>query len=199
MKKQLVMASLATLVSMVPMAANAEMDMKHSDGAAPAQELVPPHSVEMYLDGFHNYKTESHLPPAKQSQIRVSHYCHHVSPDLIQCLIYNGNGKDAKVIGIEYVIPEKVYATLPAKEKQYWHAHTGEVESGMLALPGMATQAEKDTLAFVKTTYGKTWHVWRPEDKLPLGEPALMWPVDPDKMNEATKQSLAQRKLNPAF
>jgi hypothetical protein len=38
------------------------------------------------------------------------------------------------MIGIEYVITEKLFETLPMKEKRYWHSHKHEVESGMLKL-----------------------------------------------------------------
>jgi hypothetical protein len=36
--------------------------------------------------------------------------------------------------GIEYVITEKLFETLPMEERRYWHSHKHEVESGMLKL-----------------------------------------------------------------
>jgi hypothetical protein len=38
------------------------------------------------------------------------------------------------MIGIEYVIAEKLFEGLPSDEKKYWHSHKHEVESGMLKL-----------------------------------------------------------------
>jgi len=38
------------------------------------------------------------------------------------------------MVGIEYVITEKLFEGLPADEKKYWHSHKHEVESGMLKL-----------------------------------------------------------------
>jgi hypothetical protein len=38
------------------------------------------------------------------------------------------------MIGIEYVITEKLFETLPMEERRYWHSHKHEVESGMLKL-----------------------------------------------------------------
>jgi hypothetical protein len=38
------------------------------------------------------------------------------------------------MVGIEYVIAEKLFEGLPADEKKYWHSHKHEVESGMLKL-----------------------------------------------------------------
>jgi hypothetical protein len=38
------------------------------------------------------------------------------------------------MIGIEYVIAEKLFETLPMEERRFWHSHKHEVESGMLKL-----------------------------------------------------------------
>lgn len=163
------------------------------------QALTPPNSVEMYLDGFHNYKGQDKLSPDKQLQLRVAHYCKQVRPDLFQCIVYQGNGKDARLIGVEYVVPDTVYKALPAKEKQYWHPHDGEVDSGMLSMPGMEPEAEKKTLQFLRSTWGKTWHAWQPTDEIPVGEPRLMWAVPKDAANAKTKEAMKLRLTNPAY
>ena len=193
MKKNLLVA--AILSAGFPVAAVAA-EMVHD---AAAQDLSPPMAVEMYLDGFHNYKGQEHLGKDKQLQERYAHYCKQVSPDMFQCLIYSGNGKDAHLVGTEHVISAKLYNELPANEKKYWHPHDGEVESGMLRAPGMDPAKEKATLEFLKTTWGKTWNVWQPGEKLPYGEPKLMWAVDKNQINDKTKAEIAKRDQNPAF
>jgi hypothetical protein len=165
----------------------------------PAQELTPPKQIEMYLDGYHCYKSEAKVGVHKQKQVRVAHYCSHYSPDLIMCSVYDGNGKTAKLIGIEYVVPETVYKALPAGEKKYWHPHDGEVSGGLLTMPGMPAEKEKAVLGFVSHTYGKTWNLWQPGDKLPYGEPKLMWPITADKLADATKESIEKRKTDYTF
>lgn len=159
-----------------------------------------PHQIEMYLDGYHSYKRESLLPADQQKQVRTAHFCKQVNPDLYQCIIYDGNGKDARAIGIEYVISEKLYKDLPAAEKKYWHSHDGEVDSGLLVLPGLPVEKQKQILSALRSTYGKTWQTWdRLEDAVPMGEPALMWNVDPKKVSQITKKSVAAREINPTF
>ncbi len=195
MKKLTALAALMAAFLTSPMNAVAMGDAP-MDGK---QALTPPNSVEMYLDGFHNYAGQEKLAPSKQLQLRVAHYCKQIRPDLFQCIIYQGNGKDARLIGVEYVVPDTVYKALSAKEKKYWHPHDGEVESGMLVLPGMNPEAEKKTLDFLKSTWGKTWHAWQPGDDVPVGEPRLMWAVPKNDANAKTKEAIEKRKTDPAY
>jgi len=167
---------------------------------ATGQDLGPIKHIGMYLDGYHTYRKEKDVDGEKQRQIRTAHYCKQISPDMFQCLIYDGNGESAKCIGVEYVVTDKLFQTLPAAEKKYWHAHDTEVDTGLLTLPGLPKDKQKEILSTLRTTHGKTWQVWpNLEEKVPLGEPELMWNVDPDKIGSNTKQSAAVRETNPTF
>jgi Ni/Co efflux regulator RcnB len=165
-----------------------------------AQERIPVEKLQIYVDGYHNYKKGANLPADKQHQMRVAHYCQSLSPDLIQCAVYDGNGKSAHLIGLEHIVSDSVFQGLPAGEKKYWHPHDGEVDSGMLDLPGMPDAQKQSLLKMIRSTHGKTWHVWDPgKDKVPMGQPSLMWAIAPDKMNAKTKKSMEQRKTDPNF
>jgi hypothetical protein len=195
MKKVMAIAAVVAAILTSPNNAGAMGDapMDHK------QSLVPPNSVEMYLDGFHNYAGQDKLAKDKQLQLRVAHYCKQVRPDLFQCIVYNGTGKDARLIGVEYVISDAAYKALPEKERKMWHPHDGEVESGMLRMPGMEPEAEKKTLDFLKSTWGKTWHAWQPDQEIPLGEPTLMWAVPKDDANAKTKAAMEKRLTDPNY
>jgi len=183
---------------------------------------VPPKQVEMYLDGFHNFKSDLKREPGKQLQLRVAHFCVHNSSDLIQCMLFDTNGsvegKHPRLLGVEYVITDKVYQSLSKSEKEYWHPHDGEVSSGMLILPGMPKDDQEKTLKFVSTTWGKTWHAWNPERQsekggsnkseseskliwpdIPTGPAQLMWSVRPADATAETKKVMADRAANAAF
>jgi len=94
----------------------------------------------------------------------------------MQAVIYDGNTRDAKLMGVEYIISERLFNTLPPDEKKLWHSHRHEVMSGSLIGPGLPKPAEKALMSKIVNTYGKTWHTWHTDrDKtLPLGIPALM-------------------------
>lgn len=37
------------------------------------------------------------------------HYCHVIDEDRRQCLLYDSNSENAKLVGVEYVISEKLF------------------------------------------------------------------------------------------
>ncbi len=139
-------------------------------GAAVLQSQPPIRAINTYLDGFHFYNGNMN------GQMEAHHYCSTVNDEVIQCVIYDGNVEDAKIMGVEYIISEKLFAGLPAREKSLWHSHVHEVKSGQLIAPGIPEVAEHELMEKLIHTYGKTWHTWHTDlDKaLPLGVPQLM-------------------------
>ena len=72
-----------------------------------------------------------------------------------QCVLYDGTGPDAKLIGIEYLVSDALYRKMPPEEKLYWHDHKYEVDSGLLKSLTQTGEDEKKTLAVVKTALGQ--------------------------------------------
>jgi hypothetical protein len=139
-------------------------------GAAALQSQPPIRAINAYLDGFHFYNGRM------KGQMESHHYCAILNDDVIQCVIYDGNVKDAKIMGVEYIVSEKLFKGLPAAEKALWHSHVHEVKSGQLIAPGIPEVAEHELMEKLIHTYGKTWHTWHTDlDKeLPFGVPQLM-------------------------
>lgn len=92
--------------------------------------------------------------------VGAHHYCSHINEDFNQCAIYDEDKPNARLIGIEYVITEKLFKTLPEEERKYWHSHIHEVKSGLLTAPGVPAAAENEVMAKLVNTYGKTFHLW---------------------------------------
>jgi hypothetical protein len=42
-------------------------------------------------------------------QVHAHHFCSHVNEDFRQCIIYDSPNPDARLIGIEYIISEKLF------------------------------------------------------------------------------------------
>ncbi|WRX20456.1 Oil body-associated protein-like - like 1 [Theobroma cacao] len=56
-------------------------------------------------------------------QVEAHHFCAHQNEEMRQCLIYDSPEADAKLIGLEYIISENLFLTLPDNEKPLWHSH----------------------------------------------------------------------------
>jgi hypothetical protein len=139
-------------------------------GADALQSRPPIAALNAYLDGFHFYNGQMN------AQMEAHHYCSILNEEVIQCVIYDGNMEDAKLMGVEYIISERLFATLSAAEKALWHSHVHEVKSGQLIAPGIPAPAEHALMKKLVHTYGKTWHTWHTDQdkELPLGMPQLM-------------------------
>ena len=140
------------------------------------QEMTPLTGFHAYVVGFHPAKDDPDM------QMEAHHFCRVVNDDFLQCVLFDGNTKDANLIGIEYIVSQGLFDSLPEEEKDYWHPHNFELLSGTLIAPGLPAVAEKAFLGRLMNSYGKTWHTWhtgrhdgQPGMDLPLGGPKLMW------------------------
>lgn len=115
-------------------------------------------------------------------QVEAHHFCAHQNEEMRQCVIYDSPEKDAKLIGLEYIISENLFLTLPDEEKKLWHTHLYEVTSGVLFMPRIPGPIEKTEMDKVCKTYGKTIHFWQIDkgDDLPLGLPQVMMALTRD-------------------
>jgi hypothetical protein len=133
------------------------------------QRKYPVEAMSTYLNGFHFYADDM------GRQVEASHFCIHLRHNLHQCVIFDSNKPDARLIGIEYIISAERFRALPEDEKRLWHSHHYEVKSGLLVAPGIPELAERAYFKDLVTTYGKTFHTWQYDrEDFPYGIPQLM-------------------------
>lgn len=160
-------------------------------GATALQGSGPLDDFDVYMVGFHPMKDNP------QHQCEAHHFCRQVTEDFAECALFDGNTKDANLIGIEYIVSERIFEKLPREERKYWHPHNGEILSGQLIAPGLPEAAEHALMESKMNSYGKTWHLWdtgnreQPGDALPLGEARLMWSFS--RLGEAREWLIRQR------
>lgn len=170
--------------------ASAGVSTRVLEAGADALQAKPPiAALNAYLDGFHFYNGNP------RGQMEAHHYCAILNEELIQCVIYDGNVKDAKLMGVEYIVSARQYQSLPAAEKSLWHSHVHEVRSGQLIAPGIPAVAEKALMQKLISTYGKTWHTWHTDlhKTLPLGVPQLMMGFTADGQADAAMVAARDR------
>jgi len=146
-------------------------------GASMVQDFTPVKQICAHLNAFHVYAND----PTRC--VEANHYCTHLTEDVRQCLIYDSPKSNARLIGVEYMVSPRIFATLPPEERKLWHTHEFEVKSGMLIMPAPAgvpitawEAAETAEMADIAPIYGKTYHFWQVDrgDPVPMGPPQLM-------------------------
>lgn len=149
-------------------------------GSAIMEKFTPLNQICDHVCAFHLYSNDI------QRQVIAHHYCSVLSEDLRQCVIYDSDKANARLIGIEYIISEDLFKKLPEDERKYWHSHVCEIKTGVLIAPNVPKIAEHEVMKKLINTYGKTIHTWQIDrgDVLPLGEPQLMMSfTKPEQIN----------------
>lgn len=149
-------------------------------GASLLQDNGPLAKMDVYLVGFHPMKDDpSH-------QMEAHHFCRQVTEDFAQCALFDGNTADANLTGIEYIVSARLFESLPAQERPFWHPHNGEILSGQLVAPSLPDVADQELMRSKMNSYGKTWHTWhsrkgtQPGDAMPTGPAMLAWSFNRD-------------------
>lgn len=132
-----------------------------------------PGDLDPFLSGFDFAKAEP--GPA----VETDHHCVRLNDDVLQCVLFQAGGR--KLLGVEYVISDRLYRQLPLEEKAFWHPYAYEVLAGHLAAPDLSVDREDDLLSGLVTTWGKTWQTWPdPDTPVPEGALRLLWSVTGD-------------------
>ncbi|KAF8030996.1 hypothetical protein BT93_D0245 [Corymbia citriodora subsp. variegata] len=139
-------------------------------GAGMLQSLKPVKQVNQHVCTFALYAHDL------GRQIETHHFVARLNQDFLQCAVYDTDSTSGRLIGVEYIVSEKIFEALPPEEQKLWHSHAYEIISGLWVNPRVPEIVEKPELENLAKTYGKFWCTWQVDrgDKLPLGVPALM-------------------------
>lgn len=100
------------------------------------------------------------------------HYCKTVSGGLTECQLYDGDGPDALLVGVETIISKEMYSELPAEEKNLWHYHKEEIGKVEATLPDLSPEEAAKVVESIQETYGKIFILWNPQESaIPVGQP----------------------------
>ncbi|HET6202935.1 MAG TPA: OBAP family protein [Planctomycetota bacterium] len=162
------------LAAAVALGLGARTPSQHAEAKAGEKNFAPVEKIHLYLCAFHVAKENPSF------QVEAHHYCSPVSEEVHQCVVFDSKEAGAKLLGVEYIVSDRVYRTIPEAERKYWHPHAYEILSGQLVAPNLSKDGDEVFPGLI-TTWGKTFHTWRdPSTALPLGEPLLMWSANGD-------------------
>ncbi|XLT06428.1 hypothetical protein HN51_045177, partial [Arachis hypogaea] len=107
-------------------------------------------------------------------QIETHHYCSRLNQDFLQCAVYDSDDANARLLGVEYIISDRIFEDLPDEEKMLWHSHAYEVKLGLLISPRVPEMIAMPELENLAKSYGKFLSSIKLRDRVPLGAPTLM-------------------------
>lgn len=122
--------------------------------------------------------------------LRVEHFCKPSDKIVLVCQLYDGVSPNATLVGVEYIIMQGQYDSLPDREKPYWHAHRVEFRPDRAdpMMPELSPEQARAEMAKLMPTWGKVVITWNPEDGLPSFPPQVQM-VDHPFMINATVPS----------
>ncbi|KAL9662213.1 hypothetical protein QQ045_027045 [Rhodiola kirilowii] len=139
-------------------------------GAQIMQSLNPIKQMKQHACTFALYSHDM------SRKIEVHHYVTRLNQDFCQCAVYDSDEAHARLLGIEYIVSDRIFESLEAEEQKLWHSHAYEIKSALWVSPSIPEVIARPELANFAKTYGKFWCTWQIDrgDRLPLGAPSLM-------------------------
>lgn len=144
---------------------------------SPTPEAVQPSPVMQAEDKPHQGFTlhidaQKHFP-GDEAKI-AHHWCKQVKGGMFECQLYDSDDKDARLVGVETVIPTDVWKGFEASEQGLWHYHKEEIPKINAKLPDLSEEEAAKVVETLNETYGKVYLLWDPaKSDLPIGQPSI--------------------------
>jgi len=116
---------------------------------------------------------EQHFGDAHPGEI-AHHWCKNLSATLSECQLYDSDRPNARLVGVETIVPTAVWRTFSPEEQKLWHYHRVEIKKVHATLPDVPKDQQAKVMAGLLETYGKIWMLWDPQtSKNPIGQPSV--------------------------
>jgi Protein of unknown function (DUF1264) len=99
------------------------------------------------------------------------HYCKGISPEVLQCLLFESTDPNALLVEVEYFIAKPVSrALVPLKTwNKFYHDHEVEIATGRVQVLDVPEAQAKEIAAAAAKTDGIIFHLWPKGAKAPDG------------------------------
>jgi hypothetical protein len=191
-RKIILTSSFAATTALMMAATALMLSIPVSNTAIAQQQGMTNATAAKPVDGYN--LPQGHLNAVRHNfddpSLRVEHFCKPHDRVMMVCQLYDSNSANATLIGIEYIITQEQYDSLPNREKPYWHAHREELrpERADPRMPELSPEQARAEMAKMLPTWGKVIITWIPSDDLPSFPPQVQL-VDHPFMVNATVSS----------
>jgi Protein of unknown function (DUF1264) len=100
------------------------------------------------------------------------HYCKAVSPEVLECLIYESTEPNALLKQVEYFVAKNVSRSNVSLENwnKFYHDHAVEIATGRVQVLDRSPEEAKKIAEAAAQTDGIIFHLWLPDNgKAPIG------------------------------
>jgi hypothetical protein len=99
------------------------------------------------------------------------HYCKGISPEILQCLLFESTDPNAVLTDIEYFVAKPIARGLPLNVwNKFYHDHEVEIATGRVQILDMPEEKAKEVAAAAAKTDGIIFHLWPKGAPAPTGE-----------------------------
>lgn len=137
-------------------------------GTAWAEEAKKPTPA----DGFNIHVMAPHKFEDGTVHGPYHHYCKGISPEVLQCLLFESTDPNALLTDIEYFIAKPVtraHVDLKTWNK-FYHDHEVEIATGRVQILDLPEAEAKEVAAAAAKTDGIIFHLWPNGAKAPNGK-----------------------------
>jgi hypothetical protein len=195
-RKGILTSSFAATTALMMAAAALMLSIPVSNTAAQQQGMTNATSSSAAAKPVDGYNLpQGHLNAVRHifdnPSLRVEHFCKPSDKIMMVCQLYDSNSSSATLIGIEYIITQQQYDSLPNREKPYWHAHREELkpERADPRMPELSPEQARAEMAKMLPTWGKVIITWIPSDDLPSFPPQVQLVDHPFMVNATVSSS----------
>jgi hypothetical protein len=195
-RKGILTSSFAATTALMMAAAALMLSIPVSNTAAQQQGMTNATSSSAAAKPVDGYNLpQGHLNAVRHifdnPSLRVEHFCKPSDKIMMVCQLYDSNSSSATLIGIEYIITQQQYDSLPNREKPYWHAHREELkpERADPRMPELSPEQARAEMAKMLPTWGKVIITWIPSDDLPSFPPQVQLVDHPFIVNATVSSS----------
>ena len=180
-------SSFASTTALMMAVAALMLSIPVSNTAIAQQQGMTNATAAKPVDGYN--LPQGHLNAVRHNfddpSLRVEHFCRPHDRVMMVCQLYDSNSANATLIGIEYIITQEQYDSLPNRERPYWHAHREELrpERADPRMPELSPELAQAEMAKMLPTWGKVIITWIPSDDLPSFPPQVQLVDHPFMVN----------------
>lgn len=186
-RKIILTSSFAATTTLMMVAAALMLSTLVSNTAIAQQQGMTNGTAAKPVDGYN--LPQGHLNAVRHNfddpSLRVEHFCKPHDRVMMVCQLYDSNSVNATLIGIEYIIPQAQYDSLPNRDKPFWHAHREELkpERADPMMPELSPEQAQAEMVKMLPTWDKVIITWIPSDDLPSFPPQVQLVDHPFMVN----------------